>query len=198
MTTIPITTYFNTLNTQCTKPKILPTIVPTSAGSSGHTFICTMQETEDISTPKIIQLVLKWQNQTRTQNEQIVTQSMRDLGVHVPFIEKIETPCPDLISIACQKKQTMPPFCPSESYPLGLLAIQHLPGKNFLNFVQTNALFDLSPDLQEELFIQLGQVSVFDIFVGNDDRIIRVDLTQKTIIENHKMNSGNVMMNLSN
>ncbi len=179
------------------------TLIPPVQGATGFTFLCSMETDEEV-----LDCVLKWQNSDQARNEALCTEVVRKYGFSTPKMLIIEDPTlvKELARFAIEQRAAMPPVESKGEYPLTLIAMNLLKAVTFKEAIKTGAFFRLPPSEQEEIFSSFGKMIVFDLLIGNDDRIIRIEkeLSDEALqsFEGHAiplaktpvMNYGNVML----
>lgn len=178
------------------------TMISPVQGATGFTFLCSMRAEESTG------FVLKWQSEARAKNERLCTALVQKFGFSTPdmCIVEDEELSRDLVVFARNEKPSMPEPGQSERYPLALIAMNRFKASTFKEVVKKGEFFSLPLADQEQIFHAFGKIIVFDLLVGNDDRIVRIEKNWKDAIaeafescsleSKPMMNYGNVMLEI--
>ncbi|HEY5235914.1 MAG TPA: hypothetical protein VIJ14_07035 [Rhabdochlamydiaceae bacterium] len=141
-------------------------------GATGFTFLCEMDAGDER-----LRGVLKWQNSEQARNEAYSTAVIGRYGFNTPTLLPVEDRelSRGLASFGTKIKPAMPAPESNGDYPLSLIAMNKLKGHTFKEVVKKGEFFSLPIAEQKEMFFAFGKISVFDLFIGNDDRIIRIE-----------------------
>jgi hypothetical protein len=176
---------------------IQPTFTRTAHGASGFTFICSAcieQEPTPQQIPTITKVILKWQNHANSQNEKSVTDAMEKFGFNVPVITEIDRSLSKSLISFARKSRSCVPVGDEDSYTL--LAMNYLQGSNFEDCMKKGDFFQLQLEDYQKIFFSFGKASVFDVFLGNHDRIVKFNFNNESLDDHPTMNSGNVMLDI--
>lgn len=177
------------------------------SGSSAFTFICTLKpplllttkKTDDVakstlSPPKDYKFILKWNKEPFSINEKLGSDLLNFFGLKAPTVHILGADLESQLSkVAIQfkgeKRAFNPELTPSlifmEAFEGGTLT-SHL--KFFLN---------LSKEEHVEILFKFGEVVIFDLMMGNHDRLVRLDLSNDDFLSMPPaLNDGNIMLDI--
>ncbi len=157
-----------------------------SEGSSGFTFLVTSPALHSTTTQKVLNLVLKWENPALADNECETTAAMGVFGFKVPEIKTIEDK--KLYKSCSGKAQPLCHAARLDYSSMKLLLMDRLHGANLKQTLENGTFERLPAEDLRRIFFELGQGSVIDVFLGNNDRVLRPN--------QGLMNSGNIILNI--
>src|SRR3989338_444176 len=174
-------------------------LVPPKLGSSGFTFLCSMPSNQLSPMERIKEItplyfVLKWEKESEAQNERFCSRLLRECNFNTSDMHFVsDSIAMSLLPYAIAKKPAMENL--GNSRPLMLMP--EFQASTFSALVKNGSLFQMDRDDWKKMFRFFGQVAVFDLLIGNDDRLIKLQGADDLSLEkNPSFNSGNIMLHL--
>lgn len=184
-----------------------PLMERTGLGTTGFTFLCDNPSAQAGPSERF---VLKWQKRAFCINEVFCNTFISLFEFHTPrtLLLNQSALSTQLYQRASKIGVSMPAADRPNETPLEMIFMERVSGTNFASIVHAGKILDLNTEQRLEIFKTLGSIVPFDLMIGNDDRMIRVqkDLDTTLPIErqnpsvfltpNPSMNYGNVMVDL--
>lgn len=199
--------------------KNIDRLVKTPTTGSGFTFICTLhtdfllnpkyqdsaKKTIEIATSLLktdlfpirpYRFILKWNKDHFSANEKLGAELLSSFGLDTPKIHILDNkPLQTQLSTFTQGLKMKNSFDPE--YCNSLIFMEAFSGGTFLSHLQTGDLLELSKEDYIALLTNFGQAVIFDLLMGNHDRLVRLDLRQKNFLEiPPAFNDGNIMLHI--
>lgn len=173
------------------------TIHRSSSGGTGFTFLCSMPSTaveNNNEEAQPIRLVLKWQNEGQCSIEKMGSLLFQFFGFPAPEILSPDVKLARKISgFAVKECQAFE----SAAETMSMIAMPQLHANNFKEALKNGKFQRLSIEDQAKVADRLGEITVVDIFFGNNDRLLKFTSDSKNPFHYPScFNSGNVMLEI--
>lgn len=172
------------------------TILKTSAGSTGHTYKCSISAKKLARENPAVMLdfILKWQPEAQCSVELLGTQLFQSHGHKAPNIYyRGSSKAIEIVDSAKKVNEKLK----SQVDELPLIVMPKIEGGNLGDLIQNGQLKKLPKEDVEHLIEQYGEIAAMDLLIGNDDRFLRfTDDPDQPFYPGTSLNPGNVMMQL--
>jgi len=143
-----------------------------------------------------IDFILKFENKIVANNEKFCSKVINQLGFITPIITSIKSEKKDGSSIINAFKSQVSDFYfySADDKLVFMLAFE---AKTVNVLIKEKILDQLSVTSLKILFTNLGELAVYDLLIGNNDRLFRLTTIEGTLFGDPSFNSGNVMLSIT-
>jgi len=153
-----------------------------AGGCTGFTFLCNLPKNN---------FVLKRISVLQAENEQLCSNIFRRLELKAPSISILGEQSIDrhLLRLFKEKRPIISSFDPSQHC---FIYMEQFPGKTFKDFFEQHDFSLLEEPEQNSLFETIGKVAIYDLAIGNNDRLVNPSGED---FGSPKFNAGNLLLN---
>jgi hypothetical protein len=138
--------------------------------------------------------VLKFEHIDRAFNEKFCARILKELGFFTPIVRLIKHDKRNGKNILMTFHESLNDLDKDELNDNYALFMPAFEAKSMLELIQASELAKLSPQKLSMLFRKIGEIAVYDLLYGNNDRFFRLDGSVEAIFSACHFNCGNIML----